>query len=277
MPDLSALRDLLSVPPARFTAERDERSRALKAAGDKAAAAELKAVKKPSSAVWLLNALARAHAEAVEGFLVAMASVRAAQGRDAQALKDAMRTHRDAMAALVALSEGLAESAALPAASSEKVRDALHQVAEAPEAWVAAWKGAVLLDGPDSWESGSEVVKEVVKEVVTVVVPPTPALPVVEEPSEAGVVEAQRAKDAADAEAARVAREAQRKREAAEAARLAARALAAEARLQADALQARVREAEAALLELRAVFQRAEDEAKRLEQEAALRGSDLGE
>lgn len=60
---------LFELPPEEFTAERDRVARELKASGDPAGAAEVKALKRPSLAAHALNLVARRHGELVERLL----------------------------------------------------------------------------------------------------------------------------------------------------------------------------------------------------------------
>lgn len=72
---------LYAGPPEVFTLGRAALAKALKAAGDKAAAAEVAGLRKPTTAAWAVNRLVQAGDESVAGALAAAAGVRAAQRR----------------------------------------------------------------------------------------------------------------------------------------------------------------------------------------------------
>ncbi|MBW3613723.1 MAG: hypothetical protein KY439_00215 [Actinobacteria bacterium] len=53
--------ELFIAPPEEFVARRDQLARELRQAGDKAAAAEIKSLRRPTPAAWAVNQLAAAH------------------------------------------------------------------------------------------------------------------------------------------------------------------------------------------------------------------------
>ncbi|HZN16298.1 MAG TPA: hypothetical protein VFB78_18670 [Acidimicrobiales bacterium] len=111
--------DLFALPLEEFTAARNALAKELTAAGDKAGAAQVKALKKPSRAAWVLNQLAREHPGDVSDLREAGGRLRAAQ--DA-ALRGDASTMRDANRAVADLVESLAERAG---SVTTAVRDAI--------------------------------------------------------------------------------------------------------------------------------------------------------
>ena len=71
--------ELYGVPLARFTPERDRRAKELKAAGQAELAARVKALRKPSTAAWVVDLLVRRETEQVEQVLNVGAALRDAQ------------------------------------------------------------------------------------------------------------------------------------------------------------------------------------------------------
>ena len=61
--------DLYRLPPEEFTAARDAEARRRKADGDKEAATQVKALRRPSVAAWLLNLLSADERDQLEGLL----------------------------------------------------------------------------------------------------------------------------------------------------------------------------------------------------------------
>jgi hypothetical protein len=119
--------DLYALPPAEFTAARDTLAKRLRAEGDKAAAAEVKALRRPTVAAWAVNQVARDQPALVDAVVAAGRDLVAAQetllgggGRDE--LRAAMAARRDAVAA--------ATRAAL-ALAGEAHRDAIHATFDA--------------------------------------------------------------------------------------------------------------------------------------------------
>ena len=98
-----ALDRLYAAPPDRFTAERDALARSLKAT-DKAAAAAVKALRRPPVTAWALNQVARNHAADLSALFDADTELsrlqREGAGRDA--LAEAGRARREIIGRLVA-------------------------------------------------------------------------------------------------------------------------------------------------------------------------------
>ena len=162
MPDAAS--DLYALPLEEFVAGRDALAKELRAAGDRDAAAAVKALRKPTPAAWAVNQLAREGR--LEEVLEAAAGLRAAQeaalGGDASSLRDATSDERSAVDRALAQARALRPGGRpLSGATAEKVRDLLHavardeQVAEAVRAGrvtaepgeVGAWGLGALLEG----------------------------------------------------------------------------------------------------------------------------------
>jgi hypothetical protein len=100
----AALDRLFAVPLEEFVAERTRLGRELKAGGERSAAEEIAALRKPTAAAWALNRVARDQPDAVEEWLEAAAALRDASMHPAEAggdgLRAAMAAHRAATARL---------------------------------------------------------------------------------------------------------------------------------------------------------------------------------
>jgi hypothetical protein len=97
--------DLYGLDPADFVAGRTELARRLRAEKDRARAAQVAKLRRPSPAAWAVNQLARrqrADLEALVGLgeTLRAAQARALEGADAADLRRATRARRDAIAAL---------------------------------------------------------------------------------------------------------------------------------------------------------------------------------
>lgn len=106
--------ELYAVAPAGFIAARDSAAAAVRAAGDKELAAQLKALRRPTPAAWMVNALVRDNPQVIEDFLAlgaALAQAQSAlQGDELRALS-AQRSQL--VTSLVARAEALAAAAAV--------------------------------------------------------------------------------------------------------------------------------------------------------------------
>ena len=92
--------DLYDLDPKEFTAARDRLAAELRKAGDRDAAAEVKALRRPTVTAWALNQLARRHGDEVRLLLAASAEVARAQveasgGGDASAFRQLTRERRE--------------------------------------------------------------------------------------------------------------------------------------------------------------------------------------
>jgi hypothetical protein len=92
--------DLYGLPLEEFTKERDALAKELRQGGDKEAADEVKALRKPPVSAWTVNQLARRHPQEMRALVKAGEGLRKAQrsavgGGGPDALRDATRAHRD--------------------------------------------------------------------------------------------------------------------------------------------------------------------------------------
>ena len=116
---------LYALAPEDFTAARDAAAKRARAAGDKAGAAALKALRRPSVSAWLVNRLVADHHELLEQLLAVGPSLAEAQttGR-ADALRGLGRQRR-------ALVEAVTDTALQARPSSAAVRDEVAGTLEA--------------------------------------------------------------------------------------------------------------------------------------------------
>ena len=135
---------LYLLPPEEFTAARDDAARAAKADGDAETAAQLKALRRPSVAAWLVNRLVAEQPDLVEQLLAlgpALAEAQAAgQGDDLRAL-GAQR--RELVGAVVAQAVELGERATT-AAVRDEVASTLEAALADPEAAEAVRSGRLV-------------------------------------------------------------------------------------------------------------------------------------
>jgi hypothetical protein len=92
--------DLYGLPLDEFTKERDALAKELRQGGDKEAADQVKALRKPPVSAWTVNQLARRHPQEMRALVKAGEGLRKAQrsavgGGGPDALRDATRAHRD--------------------------------------------------------------------------------------------------------------------------------------------------------------------------------------
>jgi hypothetical protein len=126
--------DLYALPPADFTPARDALAKELKAAGDKDAAAEVKALRRPTVAAWALNLAARRAPDELREAILAGDTLRAAHGAlmggkaDPHEVRRASEEERTAAAALASAAARLAEEAGTPLSPTvkDRVRETIH-------------------------------------------------------------------------------------------------------------------------------------------------------
>ncbi|MGN6331543.1 MAG: hypothetical protein ACTHOD_07810 [Motilibacteraceae bacterium] len=138
---------LYAVPPDRFVAERAVRVAALRAAGDKPAAAAVAALRRPTRPAWLVNLLVRERADVVEQLLTLGEALReATEQLDAGSLRTLSAQRRAVVDALVREAAALAEQAG--AAADADVRRAVQETLEAalgdPEVAAAVRTGRLV-------------------------------------------------------------------------------------------------------------------------------------
>jgi len=142
VPELDTELDrLYGLPLEEFTAARNELATRLRKAGQAEAAERVRALRKPSVAVWAVNQLARRHADEVDDLLEAGKRLRDAQakalrGTGADAVREATAAERAALRRLTRLAEGLLaeEGRGTSAATRERVAATLRAAAVDPDA-----------------------------------------------------------------------------------------------------------------------------------------------
>lgn len=96
--------ELFALPPESFTAQRDVVAKALRAAGDKAGAAAVRGLRRPTVAAWALNQVVRRHLDEIDALIAAGQALREAQrgalAGDRATFRAATRERRDRLAAL---------------------------------------------------------------------------------------------------------------------------------------------------------------------------------
>jgi hypothetical protein len=124
--DLStATTDLYRLPRDEFTSARDELAKRLRRGDRRAQADEVKALRKPTAAAWLVNQLSHQATGDLRKLLSAGERMRRA--RTATELREAAAAEREAIARLLQRAEGIAGDQS--AATSERVRETLHAAA----------------------------------------------------------------------------------------------------------------------------------------------------
>lgn len=142
VPDLeSELDRLYELPLDDFTPARNELAARLKKAGQDDAGARVKALRKPSVAVWTVNQLARRHGAEVAELIDAGERLRTAQeaalrGGGADDVRSSTRAERDALRKLTRLAEAVLVDAGRPASPQtlERVSSTLRAAAVNPRA-----------------------------------------------------------------------------------------------------------------------------------------------
>ena len=124
-----------------FTRARNERADAAKASGDAALATRIRALKKPSVAAWVVNALARHHADEVRQVLELGGALKEAQAElDAGELRELGRQRQKLIAAMTKQARELAVRLGQPASPA-----ALDEVAETLRAAMADGSAAAAV------------------------------------------------------------------------------------------------------------------------------------
>ncbi len=123
---------LYAAPLDAFVAERGALAKALRAEGDRTAAAEVAGLRKPTAAAWTLNQIARAHPEAVDALLAATETLREATATG-EGVREAIAAHREASRAILALAREQRPGGRPPTgAVLDRVRETLQAVALDP-------------------------------------------------------------------------------------------------------------------------------------------------
>ena len=134
---------LYGLPLADFTKARDELARELRSEGAGEAAAEVRALRKPTAAAWAVNQGVRADGRAAKRVVRAGGKLSGASGR---ALRDAMAEEAEAVDAMVAAVEDAAGAGTLSRASVDRVRETIRAVASDDELRGQFEAGRVLRD-----------------------------------------------------------------------------------------------------------------------------------
>ena len=119
---------LYGLPPAEFTRARNEAAGELRKAGQREAAEQVKALRKPSAAAAAVNRLVREHRGEVEQFLRAAAALRDAQFAGEGDPAAARRQEQEALARLIGIGGEPVRQTLLAAAVDD---DAARQLLEA--------------------------------------------------------------------------------------------------------------------------------------------------
>ena len=128
--EVEAADELYGLSPREFTAARDARAKEAKDAGDKEAAAEIKALRKPTVTAWLANQLVRQHADEVRPLLELGSALREATATlSGPQLRELSRQRNDVVRALVRQARRLAADAGQ--AVSEDVARGLEETLNA--------------------------------------------------------------------------------------------------------------------------------------------------
>ena len=128
-------------PPERFTRTRDELARSLRERGARAAAQEVKGLRRPSMPAWLVNQLALREPKALDELLNAGRRLREAEdamlggNADAEDLRAAARDESEAVDNLVALARGIASGEGVKAsrAALDRAAETLRAAGADPE------------------------------------------------------------------------------------------------------------------------------------------------
>jgi hypothetical protein len=146
---------LYAVPLEDFVAERKRLAKELRDGGDRAAAAEVAKLPKPTPPAWALNQLAREEPEAVAAWLDAAEALRDASANPGAGLREAMSAHRDATRQLLASVRDRARPGGRPLSDPmlDRVRDLLQAATADAEQAEALRRGTITEAGD---EAGTE-------------------------------------------------------------------------------------------------------------------------
>jgi hypothetical protein len=128
---------LYQLPLSEFTSARDELVKRLRAQGEKESAQEIKTLRKPTAAVWLVNQLAHEHQLAVQRLLKAGESLTKSQTKaaagTAQTFPKARRDEQHALEQLAKAAREIAERAAIGSTAVGKATETLRAASLTPE------------------------------------------------------------------------------------------------------------------------------------------------
>jgi hypothetical protein len=129
--------ELYALAPGDFTAARNQRAKAAKAAGDKELAETIGRFPKPSVAAWVVNLLARQRPEVVAQVIELGSALRDAQvDSDRDRLKDLSRQRQELLRSVAAAGVDLAGESGLkvPPAAASEVEQTLQAAMADPDA-----------------------------------------------------------------------------------------------------------------------------------------------
>lgn len=141
---------LYALPPARFTAARDEAAARAKQAGDPAAAQRIAGLRRPTLAAWTSNTLVRAAPDEVEQFRQLGQALREAhRSLDGEQLRDLSHQQHVVIGALAREALRLAEEAGTAVSETvlREVEQILYATLADPEA-AEAWASGRLTKAP---------------------------------------------------------------------------------------------------------------------------------
>lgn len=161
-----AARELYAADPADFTRRRKALADTARADGDKEAAKEIIALRKPTRAAWIINRLARADPGAPGRIETLAAGLRAAaQAKDGRRLRelsadrgeliDALTSQALAAAGVTDVSAGLREDIAGTLTSALADPDIARRFATGTLTRAAQWAGFGLLPATDTTDTGT--------------------------------------------------------------------------------------------------------------------------
>lgn len=141
---------LYGLPPARFTAARDEAAARAKRAGDQAGGKRIAGLRRPTLAAWTSNTLVRAKPDEVEQFRQLGEALRAAhRSLDGEQLRDLSHQQHVVIGALAREALRLADEAGTPVSEAvlREVEHILYAALADPEA-AEAWASGRLTKAP---------------------------------------------------------------------------------------------------------------------------------
>jgi hypothetical protein len=146
---MDAADELYGLPPEEFVPARDALAKRLRAEGDREAATDVKALRRPSVTAWAINQAARAHPEALEDLLSAGEELRRVHERlvggraDREALREAVDAERNAVSGFAAAAAEAAQAARRPLGPGtiDKIRETLHAATVDPDVRTALAAG----------------------------------------------------------------------------------------------------------------------------------------
>ncbi|OEJ62115.1 hypothetical protein BGM19_32885 [Streptomyces agglomeratus] len=139
----SVIDELYGLPPARFTAARNERAAAARTAGDRELAGRIQTLRRPTLSAWAGNLLVRAQPEQVQPLIsLGEAMRRAHRDLDGGQLRELVRRQHDLVGALARQAKRLAAEAGHPVSEDvlHEIEGTLHAVLADPDAaqeWAA--------------------------------------------------------------------------------------------------------------------------------------------